>query len=65
MEAITALQNAYGDSSDGESSNKSDTEIVVKADDVLHLKPLPSRSDSDLTLSTLKANPDVITKVSW
>ena len=60
MEAIAALQNAYGDGSDSENSGN---EIEVKEEELLHLKPLTSQSNTNLALANLNANPEVITKV--
>ena len=65
MEAIAALQSAYANNSDSDDSNKSDHEIEqTSEEELLHLKPLSSKSETGLALANLKSNPEVITKVS-
>ena len=62
MEAITALQNAYADSS-GDENDQSDGEVSApKEEELLHLKPI-SAEKTNLTVA-VKSNPEVITKVS-
>lgn len=62
MEAITALQNAYADSSDNDNSSDNDV-AEIDEDSMLHLKPLTSESKTGVALSTVNSNPEVITKV--
>jgi len=65
MEAITALRNAYAADSDDDSSENEVPVEEVKEEELLHLKPLNSKSDTSSALAKLNANPDVITKVAY